>query len=102
MGSGGAAPEKQGVRREAGAGVAEQMSTAVDPRSPCIIGVAQMVAQPADGPAPEPLAMWERTCRDAVANTEASGDVLKAVESVQIVYCQSWQYDDPPGRLCER
>ena len=75
---------------------------AVDPRSPCIIGVSQMVARPADGPAPEPLAMWEETCRAAAADASASADVLSAVESLQIVYCQSWQYDDPPGRLCER
>ena len=74
----------------------------VDPRSPCIIGVAQMVSRPDDGPAPEPLAMWEQTCRDAVSDASATGDVLAAVESVQIVYSQSWQYDDPPGRLCER
>ena len=74
----------------------------VDPRSPCIIGVAQMVARPADGPAPEPLAMWEETCRAAAADASARADVLSAVESLQIVYCQSWQYDDPPGRLCER
>ena len=73
---------------------------AVDPRSPCVIGVAQMVSRPDDGPAPEPLVMWERTCRDAAADAQASGDVLAAVESVQIVYCQSWQYDDPAGRLC--
>ncbi|MEY2448316.1 MAG: acetyl-CoA C-acetyltransferase [Acidimicrobiaceae bacterium] len=73
-----------------------------DARSPCIIGVAQMVSRPEDGPAPEPLAMWEQTCREAVADARGSGDVLAAVESVQIVYCQSWQYDDPPGRLCER
>jgi acetyl-CoA C-acetyltransferase len=47
--------------------------------------------------------MWERACRDAAADVSASaGDVLAAVESLQIVYCQSWQYDDPPGRLCER
>lgn len=76
------------------------MST--DPRSPCIIGVAQMVSRPDDGPAPEPLAMWEQTCRDAIADAKATGDLLAAVESVQIVYCQSWQYDDPAGRLCER
>lgn len=74
----------------------------VDPRSPCIIGVAQMVSRPDEGPAPEPLTMWEQTCREAVADAQASGDILRAVESVQIVYCQSWQYDDPPGRLCEQ
>jgi acetyl-CoA C-acetyltransferase len=73
-----------------------------DPRSPCIIGVAQMVSRPDDGPAPEPLAMWEQTCRDAADDAHAASDVLDAVESLQIVYCQSWQYDDPPGRLCQR
>jgi acetyl-CoA C-acetyltransferase len=72
----------------------------VDPRSPCIIGVAQMVSRPDEGPAPEPLAMWERTCREAIADAHATSDVMGAVESVQIVYCQSWQYDDPAGRLC--
>src|SRR5438067_461382 len=84
MGSGGAAPTKRGVCREAQGEVAEQMSTVVDPRSPCIIGVAQMVARPADGPAPEPLAMWEETCRAAAHDASARGDVLSAVESLQI------------------
>jgi len=74
----------------------------VDPRSPCIIGVAQMISRPENGPAPEPLAMWEQTCRDAAADASAAGDVLAAVESLQIVYCQSWQYDNPAGRLGER
>jgi len=78
------------------------MSPSADPRSPCIIGVAQMVARPADGPAPEPLETWERVCRAAATDASASGDVLSSVESLQIVYCQSWQYDDPPGRLSER
>lgn len=76
--------------------------TGVDPRSPCIIGVAQMVSRPEEGAAPEPLEMWERVCREAVADCDAKGDVLGAVESLQLVYCQSWQYDDPPGRLSER
>jgi len=76
--------------------------TGVDPRSPCIIGVAQMISRPEEGPAPEPLEMWDRMCREAAADASASGDVLQAVESLQIVYCQSWQYDDPAGRLSER
>jgi acetyl-CoA C-acetyltransferase len=74
----------------------------VDPRTPCIIGVAQAVSRPEDGPAPEPLLSWEQVVRAAIADAGATGDVLAAVESLQIVYCQSWQYDDPPGRLCER
>ena len=74
----------------------------IDPRSPCVIGVAQQVARPEDGPAPEPLDSWERVVRAAAADAAASGDVLGAVESLQVVYCQSWQYDDPGGRLAAR
>lgn len=73
----------------------------VDPRSPCVIGVAQYVSRPEDGPCPEPLAMWEQVVRDAAADAGATGDVLGAVGSLQVVYCQSWQYDDGPGRLAE-
>jgi acetyl-CoA C-acetyltransferase len=71
----------------------------VDPKAPCIIGVGQRVWRPADGFAPEPLAMWEDVCRLAVADAHATGDVVAAVESLQVVYTQSWQYDDPAGRL---
>jgi acetyl-CoA C-acetyltransferase len=73
----------------------------VDPRSPCVIGVAQYVSRPDDGPCPEPLALWQQVVRDAASDTEATGDVLGAVGSLQIVYCQSWPYDDPPGRLAD-
>ncbi|HEX2384017.1 MAG TPA: hypothetical protein VHI95_15335, partial [Acidimicrobiales bacterium] len=75
---------------------------AVDPRSPCIIGVAQAISRPEDGPSPEPLELWERAVRAAVEDTCAKQDVLGAVESMQIVYCHSWQYDDPVRRLCDR
>ncbi|MGI8663329.1 MAG: acetyl-CoA synthetase [Acidimicrobiales bacterium] len=74
----------------------------VDSRSPCVIGVAQAVSRPADGSAPEPLDSWERVVRAAVADTAATGDVLAAVRSLQVVYCQSWPYDDPAGRLAGR
>ena len=74
----------------------------VDPRSPCVIGVAQRTVHPDDGPAPEPLALWEEVARAAADDAAARRSVLDAVESLQIVYCQSWPYDDPPGRLAER
>ena len=76
-------------------------SVSVEPRSPCVIGVAQYVSRPDDGPCPEPLTMWEQVVRDAAADAEATGDVLGSVGSLQVVYCQSWQYDDPPGRLAD-
>jgi acetyl-CoA C-acetyltransferase len=79
----------------------------VDPRSPCVIGVAQEVWRPSSGDsvAPEPLDMWETVARLAASDCAAragAGAVLDAVESLRIVYCQSWQYDDPPGRLAAR
>ncbi|HEY2814712.1 MAG TPA: acetyl-CoA acetyltransferase [Acidimicrobiales bacterium] len=75
----------------------------VDPRSPCIVGVAQSISRPEDGPSPEPLDSWELVVRAAIDDAGArDGGVLDAVESLQIVYCQSWQYDDPPDRLCDR
>ena len=76
------------------------MSPAVDPRAACIIGVARQTWHPADAPdgAPEPLAMWEEMARAAAADAGVPG-ALAALESIDVVFTQSWQYDDPPARL---
>ena len=83
------------------------MST--DPRATCIIGVARHTWHPFDvgiasEPAPEPLEMWERTARDAAddAGTGDGAGILHALESIDVVYSQSWQYDDAVARLSER
>lgn len=79
------------------------MGTA-DPRSLCIIGTGRRTwhqADVGDAGAPEPLAMWEEVARLAASDAGEPG-ILHAVESVQVPYCHSWQYDDPPGRLAER
>ena len=76
-----------------------------DPRATCIIGVARRTWHPSDAPdgAPEPLAMWEQVARDAAADTGADApSVLGALESIDVVYSQSWQYDDAVARLAER
>jgi acetyl-CoA C-acetyltransferase len=73
----------------------------VDPRSPCIVGVAQRTIRPPEGPAPEPLDSWVEMATAAATDTGVP-DLLSRLDSVQIVYCQSWQYDDPVARLCER
>jgi acetyl-CoA C-acetyltransferase len=78
-----------------------------DPRSPCLIGVARRTWHPADVPdgAPEPLDMWEQMARAAAEDaTGGSGaaEILAALESIDVVYSQSWQYDDPAGRLAAR
>jgi acetyl-CoA C-acetyltransferase len=81
------------------------MAGTTDPRTPCIIGVAQRTWHPdevgAEG-APEPLEMWEHVARAAAADAQTSRDVLGALDSMQIVYCQTWQYDDAVARLSER
>ncbi|MEX2269071.1 MAG: acetyl-CoA synthetase [Acidimicrobiia bacterium] len=79
--------------------------TETDPRSPCIIGVARHTWHPKDvgeAGAPEPLDMWEQMARAAADDSGAGASALDALQSVQIVYCQTWQYDDPVARLCER
>jgi acetyl-CoA C-acetyltransferase len=73
----------------------------VDPRAACVIGVAQLTSPPADGDAPEPLELWASVAAGAAADSGAPG-VLAAVERLDVVYCQSWQYDDPSRRLADR
>jgi acetyl-CoA C-acetyltransferase len=81
--------------------VAGEVSGTIDPRTPCIIGVATHTWHPADvgaAGAPEPLAMWEQVAR-AAASDAGKPDLLAALDSIQIVYCQTWQYDDAVARL---
>jgi acetyl-CoA C-acetyltransferase len=78
---------------------------AVDPRAPCVIGVGRRTWHPEDvhdAGAPEPLEMWEHVARSAAADSAAANDVLGELDSIDVVFCQTWQYDDPPGRLAER
>jgi acetyl-CoA C-acetyltransferase len=79
------------------------MSPAVNPRATCIIGVARRTWHPADAPdgAPEPLDMWEEMAW-AAAEDAGEPDALAALESIDVVFSQSWQYDDPAARLAER
>ena len=47
--------------------------------------------------------MWQEVC-GAAANDALPGAaprVLDAADSLRVVYCQSWPYDDPVGRLAE-
>ena len=79
---------------------------AVDPRTPCLIGVAQRTWHlSGTDQAPEPLEMLAEVVDAAAADASASGGaraVLDAVDSLRSVYCLSWPYDDPPGRLAQR
>ncbi len=76
-----------------------------DPRTPCLIGVGQRTWHPdevGDAGAPEPLAMWEEVARDAAGDSGVGSAALERLDSLDVVYCQTWQYDDPPARLAER
>ena len=79
---------------------------AVDPRAPCLIGVGQQTWHPdevGEEGAPEPLAMWEDVARLAADDTGVAGStILGRLDGLQIVYCQTWQYDDPTARLAAR
>jgi acetyl-CoA C-acetyltransferase len=74
---------------------------AVDPRSPCVIGVAQRTVRAGEGPSPEPLELWQDVTRRAAADAAAVGDVLGAADSLQIVYCMAWPYDRPVDRVAD-
>jgi len=71
----------------------------VDPRAPCIIGVARRTWR--EEPSPEPLDMWETLARQAATDAGAPS-ALAGLQSLQVVFSQSWEYDDPCGRLAER
>ena len=46
--------------------------------------------------------MWEELARAAADDTGAPGGVvLDRVESLDVLFCQSWPYDDPAGRLAD-
>src|SRR5881394_1533661 len=92
---------RRSARRTGGGSDGPPMT--IDPRTPCIVGVGSHTWRPADtgdAGAPEPLEMWETVVRAAEADSGAS--LLSKLDAVEIVYCQTWQYDDPVGRLVER
>ena len=60
----------------------------IDPRTPCIIGVATHTWHPeevGEAGAPEPLAMWEHVARAAAADAGNTA-LLEQLDSAQIVF----------------
>ena len=72
------------------------VTTVGDQRRLCVIGAAQHTIH--DGEAPEPLVSWVQRAHEAAATAGVS-HALAQLDSLQVVYCQSWPYDDPAGRL---
>ncbi|MGZ7017993.1 MAG: acetyl-CoA acetyltransferase [Acidimicrobiia bacterium] len=76
-----------------------------DPRSPCLVGVGTRTwhkDEVGDAGAPEPLAMWEEVARAAADDSGLGQPVLDRLDAIDIVYTQTWQYDDPVARLAQR
>jgi acetyl-CoA C-acetyltransferase len=76
-----------------------------DPRTPCLIGVGQRTwhaDEVGDAGAPEPLTMWDDVARDAASDSGVGAAALEQLDSLDVVFCQTWQYDDPPARLAAR
>ena len=73
----------------------------IDPRLPCLIGVAQRTLRAEEGDAPEPLDLWVEMAERAAGDSGGRG-VIDAVDDVSVVYSVSWMYDDAPARLSER
>ncbi|NUW35099.1 acetyl-CoA synthetase [Nonomuraea sp. SMC257] len=69
----------------------------MDPRTPCLVGAAQLTVR--EQPGPEPLDLWEAVARAAADDARLPAGRLG---SIQVVHTDSWQYDDPAGRLAER
>lgn len=65
-------------------------------RSLCLIGASQRTER--GGGAPEPLVSWTDRAREAAKGAGVEY-ALAHIDSLQVVYCQSWPYDDPVGRL---
>jgi acetyl-CoA C-acetyltransferase len=55
--------------------------------SPCLVGWSQVSRFPG-----EPLEAWAEALR-------RTGVDPARIDTLDVVYCQSWPYDDPPGRL---
>ena len=70
----------------------------IDPRSPCIIGIARKTWRAS--PSPEPLTLWAEMARQAADDTGVAG-ILQSIDAIHMVHCMSWSYDDAPARLAE-
>lgn len=76
--------------------------SSIDPRTPVIIGVGQSLVGRDDLPGPEPLEVWEQTVREASRDAGMSDGELAQLDSLSVISCMSWNYDDPTARLSDR
>lgn len=77
-------------------------AAAIHPRTPVIIGVAQINGKGRELPSAEPLVTWQAVAQQAVRDAGLNADVLSALNAVLLSDCMTWRYDDPPRGLAER
>jgi acetyl-CoA C-acetyltransferase len=84
------------------------LSVSIHPKAPCIVGTSRRTWREAAA-APEPLEMWVELARAAAADASVGAraathhaSVLRAIDDLGLVHCQSWHYDDPLARLSDR
>lgn len=78
------------------------MATSLDPRTPVIVGVAQVSRRVDRGEEPlEPVDLIADASRRADADS-GGRSVLAAVESVRVVKMLSWRYRDPGALIAAR
>ena len=46
--------------------------------------------------------MWEHVARTAAGDSGVGARALEELDALDVVYCQTWQYDHPPQRLADR
>ncbi len=70
-------------------------------RSPVIIGIGEITDRPDDlVQSLEPLALMTEALQ--LADRDAGGNTLDAIDSLDIVHQVSWRYEKTAARLCER
>lgn len=75
----------------------ERTGTLLDPRTPVVVGVGQVVVrEPGDDPE-EPVALAARALRAAAQDAGAEVDLLAAADVVAAVPSASWTYPDQAG-----
>lgn len=85
-------------RPTSGPVVHERTGIELDPRTPVVVGVGQMVQREPDAGA-DPVALAVAALRAAAADAHAETDLLAAADAVYAVATTSWRYDDQAARV---
>ena len=76
-----------------------QMTSPLDPRTPVIVGVGQVVQRPADGESLDPIALSLEALRRAGADSGTGDALLRRADSIRQVATSGWLYKDEPALI---